>query len=484
MQVILTVAEGPHQGREFAFEAHDTFIVGRAKCAHFRLPEKDKFFSRVHFMVEVNPPHCRLMDLGSRNGTVVNGKTVVAADLKDGDLIRGGKTVIRVAIHDQPPSVATPAQPCENLSDLSTIEPRLALRLPSTVSFRPSDSPPKSDSRSDLADAAAKTPASCVVCGCAVAAEMSSATGLARGIPARESPICAACQEKIRGQPQPIAGYQIVKELGRGGMGVVYLALRAKDCESVAIKTILPAVATTRRDVEKFLREASILGELDHPNIVTFREIGEAGDLLYFVMEFVRGRDAAHLLRELGGPMPIQRAVRLVGQLLQALDYAHAKGFVHRDIKPSNLLVASNPSPAASGRDGATELAKLADFGLARTFQASRISGLTMTGFGGTIQFMAPEQLTNYRGATPAVDIYAAGATLYTLLTGRFVYDFPEQPQRRIAMLLQEDPVPIKSRRPDIPQDLAAAVHRSLARDPAQRFSDSRSLRRALAQFE
>ena len=114
------------------------------------------------------------------------------------------------------------------------------------------------------------------------------------------------------------------------------------------------------------------------------------------------------------------RAVRLASQMLAALEYAHARGYVHRDIKPANLLV--------TPRNG-DEVVRLADFGLARVYQASQLSGLTMTGDrGGTPAFISPEQITRFRECKPPVDQYAAGATLYYLLTGQFVYDFPRRP--------------------------------------------------------
>src|SRR3954453_15893072 len=115
MEIRLAVIEGPHQGRSFTFDGHETFIVGRSWYAHFRLPVKDKCFSRNHFMAEVNPPSCRLMDLGSTNGTFVNGKKVGAIDLKDGDLIKGGQTVPRASIVGDdagiPPGPAIPSRP-------------------------------------------------------------------------------------------------------------------------------------------------------------------------------------------------------------------------------------------------------------------------------------------------------------------------------------------------------------------------------------
>src|SRR5437588_6718194 len=98
MRILLTVIAGPHQGLEFAFDRHDTFLVGRSQHAHFQLPAKDKYFSRIHFMMEVNPPQCRLIDMGSHNGTYVNGAAVLTADLKDGDQIRAGHTILRVQV--------------------------------------------------------------------------------------------------------------------------------------------------------------------------------------------------------------------------------------------------------------------------------------------------------------------------------------------------------------------------------------------------
>jgi serine/threonine-protein kinase len=266
-----------------------------------------------------------------------------------------------------------------------------------------------------------------------------------------------------------------VRELGRGSMGVVYQALRAADGRLVALKTIKPAVVPSPAETERFLREAQILNELDHPNIVAFHEMGESRSLLYFAMDFVAGIDAAQVLKQQRGPLPVARAVDLVCQLLQALDYAHAKGFVHRDVKPANLLVT---------QEGGRELVKLSDFGLARIYQTSRMSGLTQNHeWGGTVPFMAPDQINDLRGTKPPADQYSAAATLYNLLTDRFIYDFPEKLHAKIMKVLLEDPVPIRQRRPDLPEELAQVIHRALAREPQNRFGSVREMRRALLPF-
>jgi serine/threonine-protein kinase len=398
MKVRITVTGGPHRGQVFESPAHDTLIVGRSEAAQLRLPLKDMALSRVHFMIEVNPPFCRLMDMASTNGTFVNRRRVTTVDLVDGDVIRVGQTTLSVA-------------------------------------FVPGDPEPEV-SRAPDGDAETVS---------------------------------------YDGGALPISRYRIEKELGRGGMGVVYLAHDDARGEVVALKTIAPTASGSSPALARFLREASLLRRLDHPHIVGFREIGYVGGLLYFAMDYVPGTDADGLLRAFGGPLPTGRAVDLACQSLAALSYAHARGVVHRDIKPSNLLVAE-----AAGRP----VLKVADFGFARLYLDSPLSGLTVAGtVGGTSEYLAPEQISNFRDARPSADQYAAGATLYYLLTGHKVYDFPATVERQLLMILQEDPVPIGARRRDIPAALAAVVHRALARDPAARFPDVDAFRAALAPF-
>jgi serine/threonine-protein kinase len=202
--------------------------------------------------------------------------------------------------------------------------------------------------------------------------------------------------------------------------------------------------------------------------------MGDVDGQLYFVMEYVPGTDAAQVLIQ-EGPLPISRAVDLICQLLRALDYAHANRFVHRDVKPANLLVTCD-----AGRD----LVKLADFGLARLYQASQLSGLTATGdIGGTLAYIPPEQITNYRDARPAADQYAAAASLYHLLTKQYVHDLPANHADRLSVILEEDAVPIQDRRAELPDELADVIHRALERDPARRFPTVKALRKALLPF-
>jgi len=258
-------------------------------------------------------------------------------------------------------------------------------------------------------------------------------------------------------------------------MGVVFLALRNANGLLVALKTVKPAMVGSKVQIERFLREARILEQLDHSNIVAFREMGETKGLLYFAMDFVPGTDVSDLQAQNGGPLPVARAVGLACQMLEGLEYAHARKIVHRDIKPANLLVEQR-----GGRD----VLRVTDFGLARTYQASQISGLMMGGdIGGTVAFMAPEQVTHFRDAKPPVDQYAASATLYRLLTNQNIYNLTGQLPQQLLMIMQDDPVPILSRRADLPRELAAIIHRGIARNPGDRFADVKAMRLALAEF-
>ena len=506
MRITLQVTDGPHKGRAFTFQGHDTFLVGRSRRAHLRLPAKDMYFSRVHFLVEINPPCCRLMDMGSRNGTQVNGQRVEETiDLKDGDQIKAGHTVFRLSLTEDsrvsvPPAVSVapsapsavqgfpetlltcegkppPSQPITHPPSASVTTQdhatptQSATTVPSVTTTPGSLSPDTIPPSVPGSATSVPAPNVCRICG-AACVEVPAALPTSAPHPL-DGQLCSECLRRMNSLAQTVPGYRLLREIGRGGMGIVYLASRA-DGKFVAVKTITPAVPPSEIELQRFLREADILRQLDHPHIVRFLEISSNNDQLWFAMDFVPGFDAGRVLKK-EGPLAIPRAVGLICQLLMALEHAHARGFVHRDIKPANLLVTKR-----NGR----ETVVLADFGLARVYHGSQLSGLTMTGaVGGTPMFMAPEQITHYRDARPPVDQYAAAMTLYNLLTGQHGFDAPDDLKRWIALLLEEEPVPIRKRRPEIPQELADVIHKALQKEAKDRFADVRALRKALHKF-
>jgi serine/threonine-protein kinase len=453
MKITLTVTGGPNVGRSFSFDRHDTFIVGRGSKAHLKLPPKDKFFSRHHFLLEVNPPLCRLTDLESSNGTFVNGKRVTrvtTVDLRHGDVIVGGDTALRVEFEEE--AVGKTLQ--EHLPDMPAGGGELA-----SVTRRQTI-------REALPWAAAEMEATADWAGPgqpATRREPEANADAAAGVP----PGRELGEERL-------GDYVLQRQVGAGGMGTVHLARHVPTGRLCAVKTIKPGGAATERAIQRFLREASILGKLQHEHIVSYLETGHCGERVYFAMEYVEGTDAWRILKK-RGPLGVSQAVSWICQLLAALEYAHGQKYVHRDIKPSNLLIAQKENQ---------EHVKLADFGLARVYHSSTLSGLTLEGdVGGSLPYMPPEQITNYRDVDPRSDLYSTAATLYALLTGNTPYELPKKSAAQLVVILQSQPVDIRHRRPDLPPHLCDIIQRALSREPGDRFASAAQMRQELAPF-
>ena len=441
MRVILEVLQGSRKGRSFIFDHHDTFIVGRSRFVHCSMPE-DMALSRDHFMVEINPPLCELRDLGSTNGTFVNNQRVDRIRLASGDLIAAGQSVFRVRV-DQIP-------------------------ISSSEASSPSSSGPRSegDGLSGI---------KCTSCGAPAPQDITIAGPLQGDATEVVEWWCSACRSELAALPQPVPHYTTLREIGRGAMGVVYQARHNLTGQKVALKLIMPETATTRTAIDRFYREMSVISQLRHPNIVEWYEQGMTRGQFWFAMEYVAGPNLEALAKEQPGRYPTNQACRLTCQILKGLEQAHRMGFVHRDVKPENVLIAHTTEGL---------LAKLSDFGLAKSFRGVGLSGLTFSGeMRGTVPFMPPEQMLDFKTVTPQADLYATAATLYYMLTCKYIYDEPAGGGDLIRMLLEEQPVPIRTRRPDVPQPLATVIGQCLARDPKERLTDANSMRRALKPF-
>ena len=265
------------------------------------------------------------------------------------------------------------------------------------------------------------------------------------------------------------AGYTIVRRLGSGGMGEVYLAQHPRLPRRDALK-VLPAALTADDEYRQRLsREADIAAELWHPHIVGVHDRGEFEGQLWLSMDYVEGTDAAELLRSrYPSGMPKALAFEIISAVADALDYAHQRGSLHRDIKPANILLAETD---AKGRR-----IVLADFGIAR--QAGGISGLTATNMVmGTTAYAAPEQLLG-KDIDGRADQYALGCTAFHLLTGAAPYD-NSNAAVVISQHLSAPPPLIGERRPDL-VDLNAVISKVLAKDPANRFASCSDFATAL----
>jgi Tol biopolymer transport system component len=260
--------------------------------------------------------------------------------------------------------------------------------------------------------------------------------------------------------------YAIERELGQGGMATVYLARDLRHDRKVALKVLRPELAAVIGG-ERFLQEIRVTAGLQHPHILPLHDSGEIDHFLYYVMPYVEGESLRdRLTRE--RQLSIEDALRIAAEVLAALAYAHGRGVIHRDIKPENILLAHGA-------------AVVADFGIARAVTAAGGGRLTETGLSlGTPQYMSPEQATGDRELDGRSDVYALGAVLYELLTGEPPHTGPTT-QSVIAKLLTEEPRSVLAGRPTVPPHVAAAVHKALARLPADRFKGAAEFAEALA---
>jgi serine/threonine-protein kinase len=259
-------------------------------------------------------------------------------------------------------------------------------------------------------------------------------------------------------------------------MGCVILARQQETGQAVAIKTLLPEVAVSDQALRRFMREIDVAAALQHPHIVRFIDRGTNNGVVYLISEFVEGADAAKLADARGGLLPHQEAVTIIEQSLDALAFAHSKGYIHRDIKDQNILV-SGSWPNYN--------AKLTDFGLAKSFTQTGMSGVTMAGdVAGTFAYMPPEQIRDFRNVRPTSDIYAMGMTAYSLVTGNVALDI--SPRSNVAetvkAIFEKPIIPVRERNPNVPPALALAIERAITKEPVHRWPTAETFRQALLQ--
>ncbi len=267
--------------------------------------------------------------------------------------------------------------------------------------------------------------------------------------------------------PRVLGGYEVLDELGRGGMGVVYQARQTALKRLVALKMILSGSHAGAEQRDRFRAEAEVVARLKHPHIVEIHDIGELDGQPYFALEFVEGGSLERKLA--GAPLPAAQAAALVETLARAIHHAHQHGVVHRDLKPANVLLTADGQP------------KVTDFGLAKQLDAD---GRTATGaVMGTPSYMAPEQAAGkVKELGPPCDIYALGAILYECLTGRPPFRGPTM-METLRLVVHEPPPPVRKVNPQVPRDLETICHKCLHKDPRDRYRSALQLAQDLERY-
>ncbi|CAN5197996.1 hypothetical protein BH11PLA2_BH11PLA2_37520 [soil metagenome] len=284
-------------------------------------------------------------------------------------------------------------------------------------------------------------------------------------------------------QPLRVDGYEILDELGHGGMAVVYRARHLALKRIVALKMVKSGSPLAAGSRDRLRLEARTLALLTHPNIVQVFDVGEQDGVPYFSLELVEGMNLAQWMD--GHPRPPRVAARILEKIARAVEYAHANGVLHRDLKPGNILVTTGQAPISTDPETVPEV-KVTDFGLSKVFDhgSGFVEPLTQAGtLLGTPSYMAPEQArAGEQAITHHADIYALGAILYELLSGRPPF-LASTPLQTLLQVVHDDPVPISRLQPQVPRDLATICGKCLLKEPGRRYARAADLADDLARF-
>jgi len=454
-------------------------------------------------LLDINPPDVRVRDFGSLNGTYVNGEKIgqrdkhqtpaegaeaesIQRDLSDGDEVclgKQGEFAFRV-------NIVAPVSCSECSAEIPKDQTERA-RQGRGLFLCKSCLKRREEARRKVPPKRKKTV--CPKCGGDVSSEVEEGR--------HGEFVCANCRSnpleivkfllRMAGGGEnkllAIEGYEILRELGRGGMGAVYLARHKATHERVALKVMLPQVAASTTATQNFLRETENTKALRHPNVVQLRDAGCSHGTFFFTLEFCDGGSVDKLARRRGGTLSIDQAAPIVLQALDGLEYAHhaeiprvkladgtygrGRGLVHRDLSPPNIFL------CGSGR---SMLAKVGDYGLSKAFDLAGLSGHTRAGsVAGKPWFMPRQQVVGYKKAKPEVDVWAMAASLYNMLTGFFPRDFPRG-KDPWCIVLERHPVPIRNRSSSVPKRIAEVIDAALVDQPGISFQSAAEFKRAL----
>ena len=410
--VTIKCIKGKLKGREWKFDQVDTLYIGRKASEDYKFINKinipeNPTVSRYHCFLKIDPPYAVIRDAGSLNGTYIDGN-VIGKRKKEETAIQGRqKTYEEISLKDG-----------------------MVIRIGSLAKSEEFLVEIKEDREEFL---------ECI------------------------DEMMEEDRQAVEQYAESLEKYESIGQIGEGGFAKVFLAEDKETKEKRAIKILEPSVRTDLQKRRWFMREAGILSQLDHPNIVKTYEALTDGKNFHIVMEYCSRGNVAEYMADHSGKIDFQKAADIILQLLDALEYAHhaavrvrigdkteiVRGVVHRDIKPENLLLTE---------DGTV---KLGDFGLSKAFELAGQTGgnfPTQAGMAcGSMEFCSRKQIMNYRYAGPDVDVWSAAAVYYYLLTGKTPREFGEGADRNVEVL-KKSVKPIRSREPGIPKPLAKVI--------------------------
>lgn len=435
----LKVVSGQSAGAELCGQELTSVSIGREKENHLVLT--DRGVSRYHGRFLVSETGWSFEDLGSTNGVVltrqgeppdqfIRAQQVV---VKTGDVLQIGQATLRV--------------------EIQSVNEETELLVPDTASVA-----------TELLIAARLTS---IGDNCSLPDQSAAQGGLFSDL----SPLSRILQ---RTPPFTFRDYHIVKKIGEGGMGEVYLATRSEDHSGeprLAIKFLRSQHSLSAADRARFVREMGIAAQLKHASIIECLDCGDQQGQPFIVMPYCSGGNLAELL-ERAGPLNLKRGIRLLDRLLAGVDCAHQAGIVHRDLKPVNVLLAQH-GPRRF-------LPKISDFGLAKSYLLAGESGMTVNGtVGGSWGYMPREQLTNFRFVSPCSDVWSLGAIFFECLTGRLPR--PMQPNADpVRVVIDSKLIAIEQLLPSIPTTISSLLAKSLSVEVEDRYQDAAQMRAAL----
>ena len=529
-KITIEIIKGEGAGQKFEYEDAERIFVGRQADCGIVLPEKT--VSRYHCLLDINPPTVKLQDFGSLNGTFLNDVKIGQRErdksweeasrdahkeyeLHDGDVIGIGKKCRLKCTVEEPDIMAISGAWDGTMPEADEDEENPAAYdeidlMGNEGAAEESEAVPEGP-----IETAEKGQSEAV----AWSEEAEEKTGKEQGADSEaeseEEPKVEPEQkdqkhdeemDKILGElliailggkqerpvgPSPVEGFDKIALLGKGGMGEVWKVRENKTGKLYALKTMLPQIAGDKKARDMFLREAKLTEFLDHENVVRTYKTGFSNNVYYILMDICEGGSVDDLMKRYGGKLSLNLATFIILQALEGLEYVHnvpvqaeivkrglfggrreklmdAKGLVHRDFKPGNIfLMDKSDHPVA----------KVADFGMAKAFQAAGFTTMSSEGMvKGTVPFMPRQQALDCRFAKPEVDVWAAAASYYYMLTGQFPKNF-RQGVNMWQILVTESATPIRQRDPSVPERLAQVIDRALVERPVIGCNSAAALR-------